>query len=520
MSKKTAKKTGPARPSKRNRAANGEGTPPPADQRDREVIDFNEAIVMLQTTRPTFYRWMREGKLKGFKVGRKWRFYRDDIERFMRGQEPEFELPADINPLIENLRTRVEELGAQDVAPSDAAPVQHAVSLMIRLAGAIRASDIHLSPHVDEGSLQGVAVLRYRVDGVLQVAAEIDIRLLSPIVEQWKKLAACNVNEKLKPQDGRILVEFNDNQKRLDLRVCFLAANLGEAVTVRILDRDAISLTLENIHYSPRDKKILSERLAAPWGVVLVTGPTGSGKTTALYACVNQVAKPEVKVMSIEDPVEFHLPWVVQTQLRPAAGVTYPVALRSVLRSDPDVVLVGELRDRDSLLIAQQCALTGHLVLTSMHADEAALALVRMVEMGSEPFLVGDATKLVVAQRLVRLLCPHCAKPQKPPAEMLGEAKQLAAAGGLEWSSLKREFRKPVGCPKCTKSGYRGRNVVAEALEVTPEIRAALRQGASVEEIRSIAIEQGMVPLPADGVRRAGEGYTSLEEALRVVAIR
>jgi type IV pilus assembly protein PilB len=239
-----------------------------------------------------------------------------------------------------------------------------------------------------------------------------------------------------------------------------------------------------------------------------------------LYACIHELAKPELKVISIENPIEFFLPWVVQMEIRPAAGVTFPVALRAVLRSDPDVVMVGEIRDLETLVVSQQCALTGHLVLTTMHADEAARALRRMIEMGCEPFVVGDATKLVVAQRLVRRLCPHCSKEQQPPDDLLRQAEQLASHGGLDWAALEKEFRSPVGCAKCNSSGYRGRNVIAEALEVTHAIREALKRGASADELRTIAIGEGMKTMAAHGIQRAAEGYTTLEEVLRVLAVR
>jgi type II secretory ATPase GspE/PulE/Tfp pilus assembly ATPase PilB-like protein len=277
---------------------------------------------------------------------------------------------------------------------------------------------------------------------------------------------------------------------------------------------------LGQIDYSPRDKQKLRDWLHAPWGIIIVSGPTGSGKTTALYACIRELAKPEQKVMSIENPIEFFLPWVVQMEIRPAAGVTFPVALRSVLRSDPDVVMVGEIRDLETLTISQQCALTGHLVLTTMHADEAARTLRRMVEMGGEPFVVGDATKLVVAQRLVRKLCPQCSKEQQPPEDLLRQAEQLASHGGLDWGALRKEFRSPVGCPKCNNSGYRGRNVIAEALEVTHAIREAVKRGASVDELRTIAVGEGMRTMAAHGIQRAAEGYTAMEEVLRVLAVR
>jgi len=484
-----------------------------------ELIDMNEAISLLKTSRPTFYRWLRSGKVKGMKVGRQWRFYRDDIERFLKGQEPRIELPADIGPLIRNLRERVEKFGAKDVF-SGGGDVAHAVSLMIRLGIAMGASDIHITPHIREEAEGKVAVLRYRIDGVLHPVAEIDMRLLPAIVEQWKTMAACDVHEKTRPQDGRIVVPIKDINKLIDLRVSFLPAVLGESVTARILDPSVVPLALEAIQYAPHDRERLLRWIKASWGMIVIAGPTGSGKTTVLYAALNHVARPGRKVMAIEDPVEFLLPWVVQVQLNPKVGLTYPVAQRSVLRSDPDVIMIGELRDWEMLSIAQQSALTGHLVLTTLHADEAARVLRRMVDMGSDPFIVADSTKLVVAQRLVRNLCPDCSNERPPSADLLERVEKLSVAGGVAWNSLPGKFRESVGCSKCHETGFRGRSVIAETLEVTVEIGTALRRGASVDELREIAVEQGMTTMAADGIRRAAEGTTSLREVMRVLGMR
>jgi excisionase family DNA binding protein len=479
---------------------------------------MSQAIELLKTSRPTFYRWLREGKVKGMKVGRQWRFYREDIERFLKGQEPRIELPADLKPLIKHLRRRVEELGAKDVSPEGASDVIRAVSLMIRLAVAMNASDIHIEPHMREGAEGAVALLRYRIDGVLHPVAEIDMRLLPAIDTRWKAMAACDVHEKARPQDGRILIKLADTGKQVDLRVSFLCAALGPSLCVRVLDPDVVRpLDLDGIGYSSRDKEALLRAIEAPWGTTLLTGPTGIGKTTTLYACLNHLAGPDRKLMTIEDPVEFFLPWVVQVPLRPRDGVTFPVALRSLLRSAPNVIMVGEVRDFETLQVVHQASLTGHIVLTTLHADEAARALKRMVEMGSDPFVVADSTRLILSQRLIRKLCAVCSKEQEPVGSRLERAAELARAGGFDWESVSKKFWAPAGCSACHQTGFRGREVIAEALEVTPEIGAALRRGASVEELRSIAVGQGMTTMAADGIRRAAAGTTSLDEVLRVL---
>jgi len=482
-----------------------------------KLLTVGQAMELLEVSYPTFYRWVRQGRIVGTKVGRQWRFQRGDIERFLAGQGPRIALRASLAPLIESLRRRVAALGAEDVAPPGASDLAHAVSLMVRLAVAMQASDLHIEPLRRVGRQETVGVLRYRVDGVLHPVAEIDARLLPALDEQWKAMAGCDVHEKVRPQDGRIEVRLEDTGQVVDLRVCFVPAVLGPSLTVRVLDPNAVRLDLDRLGYAPRDKERLLRALRAPWGTIVLTGPTGCGKTTALYACLTHLTTPDRKLMSVEDPVEFLLPGVVQVAVRPQAGVTFATAVRAFLRSAPNVVMLGEVRDFESLQLVHQAALTGHLVLTTLHADEAARALVRMVEIGSDPFLVADSTKLIVAQRLIRKLCPECSVEAQPLGSQLEQAASLARAGGLDWAAAPKAFRAPRGCARCHQTGFRGREVIAEALEVTAEIGAALRRRASLDELRTIAVGQGMTTLAADGLRRAAEGATSLEEVLRVL---
>jgi type II secretory ATPase GspE/PulE/Tfp pilus assembly ATPase PilB-like protein len=224
--------------------------------------------------------------------------------------------------------------------------------------------------------------------------------------------------------------------------------------------------------------------------------------------------------MTVESPIEYYMPWIVQVPVNLDAGVTFPIALRSILRSDPDVIGIMEIRDLETLEIAQQCALTGHLVISQMHAGEAVRVLNRMVGMGAEPFIIGESTKLIVCHRLVRKLCPFCNEEQNPPADILEKAEKLAFANGLDWNQLQKTFHSPVGCAKCGNTGYRGRNVIAETLEMTPEITIALGQNASIEELQSIAIKQGMTSIAADGLKRASMGMIPLSEVLRVLSLR
>jgi len=481
----------------------------PAKKNGGDLLDMKQAIRRLKTTRATFYRWLREGKVKGMKVGRQWRFYREDIERFLKGQEPRIDLPADISPLVEALRKRLGEVGGQEPEAGDS-EVSRAVNLTIALGAALGASDIHLDPGDER------CRLRYRVDGALYETAAYDSRLQPPLIERWKTMAACDPHERRVPQDGRIRLKLPPGNEQIDLRVAFLPAYLGEALTVRLLRRQAVQLEVDRLGFTPRDKERLLKWAEAPWGVLLVTGPTGCGKTTVLYSLLSHVNRPGLKVMSVEDPVEYVIEGLIQAQVRRDVGLDFARILRSFLRSDPDVIMVGEIRNLDTLQISFQAALTGHLVMSTLHTDEAVAGLKRMVDMGADPFLVADATKCIVAQRLVRKLCPDCAAEEAPDAGRLGEAERRARLGGLGWDDLPKAWRKPVGCQKCKFTGYRGRQVIAEVLEVTPETSAAIRRGASLDEMRTLAVGQGMTTMSAHGVLLASRGKTSLAEVFRV----
>ena len=391
-------------------------------------------------------------------------------------------------------------------------PVAQAVDLMIRLGLAMHASDFHLESQTDGRVSQ--LHLRYRVDGVLHTAMTCDVRLLPAIVEQWKRLGHCDVNVKSVPQDGRIVLDLEDT--RVDLRVCVIPTVLGENLTARFLRQGEAQRSLDQLPYSPRDRAILRRYLQAPSGIIFCTGPTGSGKTTTLYACLQEVIKPGVKVMSVEDPVEYLLPGITQMQINQSVGLTFSRALRSFLRSDPDVIMIGEMRDLETLQIAVQASLTGHLVLTTLHTDNAAAALARIMDIGLPPFLVADTARLVVAQRLVRVLCRDCSVAAEPTSSHLAQAQELAKLGGLDWPTLPHTFRKAVGCAKCAQTGYRGRTTITEMLEVTPALGAAVRQGSRAEELRALAIKEGMITMSADGIAKAAAGMTTLSEVLGV----
>ncbi len=490
-------------------------------QENNEILTMAQAIEMLKTTRSTFYRWVREGKLKGTKVGRQWRFHVKDVERFLAGEGPRIDLPVNISPLINKLEERLRETGVSELSDSDDT-VQHAVNLMIILAYRSGATNIDIITHMEQGANEPQSVMRCRIDGVLHVMTDIDHRLAPAVIDRLKSMAACNINEHKLPQDGRIQLTLqppmcDHSSQNLDLRVNFLPTALGESVTIRLLDKNSITLNLDRMNFSPADHMRLKNALDARAGMVLITGPVGCGKTTVLYACINRLAKSEVKIISLENPVEYLMPWIVQIQTRPELGLTFARTLRACLRADPDVLIVGEIQDKETLDVIFQATLTGHLVLSVLHTNDAASALIRMVDVGADPFFIETSTRMIVAQRLVRKICPHCRKPNKTEPNGLEKLKAMADEGGFKGEVEIANCMEPVGCSKCNQVGYRGRMLIAETLEVTSEISKALRDGADAAQLQKIAVQQGMTTMAADGLSRVLSGETSAEEVLRTL---
>jgi type IV pilus assembly protein PilB len=390
----------------------------------------------------------------------------------------------------------------------DDAPIVKYVNLILRQALQERASDVHIEPTADD------LRIRFRIDGVLHDITRSPKAIQGGVTTRLKVMASLDIAEHRVPQDGRISLNAGGN-RQIDLRVATLPTVHGEKVVMRILDKSNAMLDLGDLGFLPEVQKRYQESYRKPYGTILVTGPTGSGKSTTLYATLNVLNSAERNLITVEDPVEYQLPGVNQVQVNPKAGLTFAGALRSILRSDPDIILVGEIRDRETAIIGIEAALTGHLVLSSLHTNDAAGTPMRLVEMGVEPFLVGSALDCVVAQRLARQLCDNCNEEHKPTGE------ELEIFG---WSDAdtppqgKARFRRAVGCQACSRTGYKGRIALHELLVVTEEIEKAIIRGTSAEEIDKIAIEQGMVSLRHDGLRKAALGLTSLEEVIRVVA--
>src|SRR5688572_18687297 len=392
----------------------------------------------------------------------------------------------------------------QDLASG--APVVHAVDAMLEAAVELSATDIHIEPTRD-----GVRV-RLRVDGLLRPYQSLPGRMARAVVSRVKILAGLNIAERRLPQDGRARARIGDIEA--DLRIATMPALHGEAVVIRILVKEARALDLSRLGMGPRDLAVFREQLAEPHGLIVVSGPTGSGKTTTLAAALSTLNHPERKIMTIEDPIEYQIPGVHQTQVKPSIDLTFATALRSLLRHDPDVLMVGEMRDRDTATIGIQAALTGHLVLTTLHTNSAADAIVRLIDLGVENFLLVSALRCVVGQRLVRKLCERCrtSTDQLPPAAM-----SLVRRGLLDPQPGDVFYVAP-GCSWCGRTGYRGRLGIFEVLRLDSEMRSLIRGRLDVGAVQEHARATGMTTMLEDGIAKYKAGLTSIEEVLRATS--
>jgi type IV pilus assembly protein PilB len=389
-------------------------------------------------------------------------------------------------------------------AVTEEAPIVKFVNLLISQAVADGASDIHIEP--GERELR----VRYRIDGVLHEVMRSPKSIQSGVVSRLKIMAEVDIAERRVPQDGRISLVVGG--KAIDLRFSTLPTVQGEKVVMRILDKSSVLMTLDDLGFLDHNERRFAASYTKPYGMILVTGPTGSGKSTTLYATLNVLNQPGVNCITTEDPVEYQLPGISQVQVNPKVGLSFASALRSILRQDPDVILVGEMRDRETAQIGVESALTGHLVLSTLHTNDAASAVTRLTEMGIEPFLVGSALDCVLAQRLARKVCSKCVEQVVPEAEIL-----KAAGFDDDTVEARPSIPRAVGCSVCSNTGYRGRLALHEVLTVTEEIERMAVARASSEEISRIAQEQGMRTLRDDGLAKVLLGRTTLEEIARVV---
>jgi len=385
---------------------------------------------------------------------------------------------------------------------AEGASIIRFVNQVLTEAIGLRATDVHIEPF--ENTLR----VRYRIDGVLQeasVASEVK-QFQAAIVSRLKILSKLDIAEKRVPQDGRIKIRIADHE--IDVRVSVIPMLYGEAVVLRLLDRSSILLGMDKLGMSERDLDLTKMILERPHGIILVTGPTGSGKTTSLYAALSQINDVQRKIITIEDPIEYQLHGINQIQISRKAGLTFASGLRSILRHDPDVVLIGEIRDAETAEIAIQASLTGHLVFSTLHTNDAPTALTRLVDMGIEPYLVASSLEAVAAQRLVRVICPHCKE-----RLTTSEATALRQRFGKKLPDV---LYKGKGCKNCQETGYHGRIGIFEMMLVTDDIRSLIIENASARDLRRVAAKQGTTSLREDGFRHVFEGRTTVEEVLRV----
>jgi type IV pilus assembly protein PilB len=384
---------------------------------------------------------------------------------------------------------------------SDDAPVIKLVNQLVAQAVERGASDLHLVP---EGRDMRV---RFRIDGVLQDVTAVPRKMASGVISRIKIMAELNIAEKRLPQDGRVGLAVDG--RHVDLRVVTLPSVHGEGVVMRVLDKASVVVDLDKLGMADPERERLEHACRQTHGAVLVTGPTGSGKSTTLYAALQLLNTPEKNIITVEDPVEYEMKGLTQVQVSAKVGLTFAAGLRAMVRADPDVIMVGEIRDRETAQIAVESALTGHLVLSTLHTNDAPSAITRLIEMGVEPFLVSSALDCVVAQRLARMLCPSCKRRTIIPAQVLQDSGYKAR--------MELEAYEPVGCRRCGGSGYRGRVGLYEVMQMTPEIQAMALERRPSEDIRDVAVAQGMTRLRDDGLQKVRQGRTSIAEIARVI---
>ncbi len=393
---------------------------------------------------------------------------------------------------------------------ADEAPVVRLVNVILTEAVKKGCSDIHMEPYEKEYRV------RFRIDGMLQTIMNPPMKLKDAITSRIKIMSKLDISEKRLPQDGRIMLRmnFDGKKKQLDYRVSVLPTLFGEKVVMRLLDKENLRLDMTKLGFEPESLEKLKRAIVKPYGMVLVTGPTGSGKTNTLYSSIAALNTPDTNIVTAEDPVEFQLPGINQVQMKEAIGLNFAAALRSFLRQDPNIILVGEIRDFETAEIAIKAALTGHMVLSTLHTNDAPATISRLMNMGIEPFLVATSVHLICAQRLVRRVCQSCKVPEDLPTQAL-----IDAGFTPEEAKTVKVFAKGPGCDVCGGRGYKGRVGLYEVLEITDELRELILVGASALELRRKGIEQGMITLRRSGLRKVMEGATSIEEVARETVV-
>ena len=411
-------------------------------------------------------------------------------------------LNESIKDVITEIRRELSSSASQG-QNSENSGILKLIEIILKTSIQSRASDIHIEP------TETNCIVRSRIDGMLSETFIFDKDIYPPMVSRMKLLSNMDIAERRRPQDGRFSAQILD--KEYDFRISTLPILNGESIVLRILDKSKVIINLEDLGMHPDNFAKFKKSMKAPYGIILVTGPTGSGKTTTLYGALNDIKSVKTKIITVEDPVEYQLNMIQQVHVNEKAGLTFVSALRSILRQDPDVIMIGEIRDQETLRIAIQAALTGHLVFSTLHTNDAISALPRMIDMGIEPYLVSGALVCIEAQRLVRKLCPHCKQKITLSQKAFDEVKKFVPEN--------YQFYKSVGCPQCSQTGYLGREMISEILPISDHIASMVANGASKDELKSVAYKEGFIDMFHDGVIRAANGITTLEEVYRVAKI-
>ena len=409
------------------------------------------------------------------------------------------ELSDSIRGLVNEIRKELTNTGGSG-KDDDSSAILQLIEMIVKQSIISRGSDIHIEPSENN------CVVRTRIDGMLAEIFIFDKDIYPPLVSRLKLLSNMDIAERRKPQDGRFSMKISGRE--YDFRISTLPIINGESTVMRILDKSKVIISLEKLGMHPESFKKFSAAMHAPYGVILVTGPTGSGKSTTLYAALNDVKSVDTKIITVEDPVEYQVNLIQQVHVNEKAGLTFAAALRSILRQDPDIIMIGEIRDQETLRIAIQAALTGHLVFSTLHTNDAISAIPRIVDMGIESYLISGALIAVEAQRLVRKLCPKCKQPTSVPKSMLDTL--------APYLPEKYTFYKPVGCDECAQTGYAGREMISEILPITDKMQSLIANGASKDDMKELALKEGFIDMFHDGIIRAARGVTSIEEIYRV----
>jgi len=480
-----------------------------------QLLGLDQAAAVLSVSRSTLTRWLAEGRLRGLKVGRQWRFRRADLEKFGQMAHPSAAAVnvAEVEALISQIPVSLEVEYELDPALSnypnteEEKAIERLFLALVVNAVTANASDIHFDVSTDS------TMIRLRIDGVLHEIGRLPRAAHRALVTCIKCHADLPVDQPTVNHDGMFGLRLTG--QAYHVRVASVPAVYGESMVLRILPQSYQMAKLDQLGMSGPDKERYLRALRAPVGLVIVSGPTGSGKTTVMYAGMQQIANPEIKMLSVEDPILAILPWVTQIPVNRKAGMTFEHTLRALMRHDPDVIMVGAINSVEVGEGCLQAAITGHLVLSTLHAPGAPLAIHRLLEMGLEPFMIANSLLCVVSVRLARRVCPKCGEPDEVPFNILSPFAEFARAGGYTLPE-NPEFMRGKGCDHCRGTGYRGRIGLYEVMEIDDELERMVLARASAKELQEAAVKKGMTTLAADGLRKAAEGITSVLEVARV----